>query len=111
MPHENGQLTAEEIEPTEEQLELGRRLVRGGWKSTSNKYRTLRRWAGDPHAEIRALIRPELMETPAARWVLAQINDHQPWLRTINERFFPVEECTLTVREYRAFRLAGGISA
>lgn len=110
MPHENGQLTDEELQPTDEQLDLGRRLVAEGWLSTSNKYRHIRRWAGNPRAEIRALISPELRNSPAARWILAQINERQPWLRT-DDRYFPVEERVLTVREYRAFRLAGGQSA
>lgn len=104
MPYENGQLTPEELEPTPEDHALGAQLVAEGWKSVSNKYRTIRRWTEQPPSsdDMRAVLverfgkwAPHYVSTPCLRI---------PPPNTTEER-------TLTVRQYRAFRLAGGESA
>lgn len=110
MPHENGQLTAEEIEPTEQQLQHGRELVAAGWQSVSNKYRCIRRWT-TKHLTIEELIRPELVNTPEARHLMKRPRVDDISLRDAEHSGLPFEEETLTVREYRAFRLAGGQSS
>lgn len=109
MPHANGQLTAEEIEPSAEDLAEGRRLVAEGWRSVSNKFRILRRFKpGVPSA--REMILPEWRNTPFGKELENLWRDNERfWLRT--EHLQVTEEMTCTVRIYRAFRLAGGESA
>lgn len=109
MPHDNGQLTAEELEPTPEQREEGRRLVEEGWASVSNKYRTIRRWVTPPR-RLLELLRPEVLDTPEGRFLQDNLRFCEPSLRGAERFGFEVEERVLTVREYRAFRLAGGKS-
>jgi hypothetical protein len=109
MPYESGQLTPEEIEPGPEDIELAQQLVSEGWKSVSGRHRIIRRWT-TVHLSIKELIRPELFDTPEVKWLLQTFPHRSPNLR-MDERFFPVEEKELTVKQYRAFRLAGGQSA
>jgi hypothetical protein len=112
MPYESGKLTPEEIEPGPEDIELATRLVSEGWQSVSNKYRTVRRWTTQ-HIPVKELIRPELLETPEAKWWIDKAKGRliEPWLRMADTSGLPFEEMELTVRQYRAFRLAGGESA
>lgn len=105
MPHENGRLTAEELQPTDDDLAEAKRLVEEGWKSTSNKYRMVRRW--HPNIlDLEDLIHPEMVETAEAQWWLKYA--HGPSLRMADVQGLPIEEKTLTVRVFNAFKKLGG---
>lgn len=105
MPHENGQLTAEELKPTDDDLAEAELLVAEGWKSTSNKFRMVRRWHPN-NLTLEDMIHPEHLETPEAQWWLTKA--HGPSLRMAEHAGLRFDSKTLTVRVFNAFKKLGG---
>lgn len=106
MPHENGRLTDEELQPHIDDIVFAASLVNDGWLSTSNSGRRVARWKQPPRL-LRDLIRPEMLDTPEAKYYLRRGDISTFELRTPPpglER----EELVLTVRQFRAFKLLGG---
>ena len=67
-------LTATELEPDEDDRELGRRLVAEGWIQTSAKYRMIVRWKPDKHPPPVADLERALSEFPEPHraWLIEQ---------------------------------------
>lgn len=113
MPHPNGQLTAEEIEPTEEDTKLAKELIDQGFKQVSSKYRMLRRFKETPAQPPPACFLLDLAQIPKEmRGDLIVRTDE-----TLKSLYFKslrcakqsdVLEVTLTVKQFRAFKLLGG---
>ena len=94
--------------PDPEDLAFGQKLVSDGWLSTSNKFRSVARHVAVPTGKD--LVRPELHDTEAGRQMILLWD--RTWrnlaLRCGHEG---VARQELTVKQYRAFRLAGGGTA
>lgn len=107
-------LTPEELEPSEEDMRLGERLVAEGWKSTSSKFRHIARFRIAP-PNIEELMKPDALHTYHGRRLKKLWEQHRSdgwWLRMGPDQGDDgVEKMVLTVKEYRAFRLAGGQTA
>ncbi len=100
-------LTPEELTPSTEDAALGSQLVAEGWLSTSNKYHRIARLL--PGFEAVDLIKAEMIDTPAGQ-ALAELWERDRRFRVRSDEPF-VEHRALTLRQYIAFRAAGGHSA
>lgn len=95
MPHPNGQLTAEEIAPSEEDYALATKLIAEGYKSVSTKNRYVARMPFSVDVSF------EPMEM--RYWI-----DQAVRLFSSNYLRIHAKPITLTVRQFRAFKLLGG---
>lgn len=100
-------LEPEELVLSPEDIELGEQLVREGWQSVSNKYRTVRRWIRTLET-LDELIPQDLKCLPEAKWYIRL--KLRPNLREHSLRDL-MEERVLTIRQFKAFKRAGGGSA
>jgi hypothetical protein len=107
-------LSPEEIEPDAADVELGKRLVAEGWKSISTKYRRVARWVREapPLLEI---VDPVWRSHPAILAAAKACDYARNWgLRDAGNPFVQkeqspdVETRELTIRQWRAFKRAGG---
>ena len=101
-------LTPEEIEPSTDDIELGRRLVAEGWRSVSTKYRRVRRWVrvAPPLLEV---LSPEWREHPVFKTAAKRVDYSRKYgLREDVEGSPDVETLELTIKEWRAFKHSGG---
>lgn len=100
------QLTDEELEPGEDDLRYAGELICNGWRSVSNKYRTVANLPEDfPQAE--QMIAPEMLNTHHGRELAKSWNYHRKKALRTNEAI--TED--LTVKQWRAFKKLGGDSA
>jgi hypothetical protein len=104
----------EEFQPGPEDLELGKKLVDEGWKVISAKGRRIVRWK-EPPPDILHLVNPELRDTYWGRLAFVILGrnlgirmEHElqheahRMHRPVNSGL--VEERTLTLKEYMAFK-------
>lgn len=101
-----GKLDDDELEPTDEDLKYAKELIDQGWQSTSNRYRNVARFI-EPIPDIRDMVSAEVLATYHGRrladaWKRAW---HSSDLRLGGEG---VEQRTLTVKQFRAFKRLGG---
>ncbi len=103
-------LTDEELTPTPEDLSFGQHLVACNWLSISTKYRTVARWkilppCGDD------MVTDYTRDTPHGQRLIKMWDHHNHFrdLRICGDDL--VEKRVLTVREWAAFKQAGGQSA
>lgn len=104
-------LTEDELRPSEKDIEFGRALVADGWKQTSRKYRQVRRVAPAHRVTADELINPAVAERGAARAVRLQMSDasiEQITLLWGSVKLGEIEEMTLSVKQFAAFRAAEG---
>lgn len=104
------QLTDEELTPTPEDVELGKQLVADGWYSVSTKYRAIRRWRTPPPAP-EDVVRPEFADSFFGKIIIGRTR-HWSWLselRAAPEELTETRE--LTIRQWKAFKMAGGVAA
>lgn len=112
------QLTPEELEPAEKDVGKAQRLLDGGWISVSSRHRRLAR-ATDKFLTADQLIKPKLQNTMqggqlAMLWQshrLHAIHHYASQDPSNNKWEGLIEEQTLTLREFRAFKKLGGASA
>lgn len=100
-------LTEEELTPSPEDLVLARQLVADGWLSTSTRYRHVSRVL--PGYAASDLLKPEMLATPAGKLLAEAWEQELRWALRSSYPF--VEHKTLTVKQYAAFRAAGGQTA
>ena len=100
------QLTDEELEPTEEDLRFASELIANGWRSVSNKFRTVANLPGDFPVAYQ-IVEAVYINTDHGDALMNLWNEHRrSALRTnaaINK--------DLTVKQWRAFKKMGGDSA
>lgn len=97
-------LSEEELTPTPEDFEFAAELIDEGWRSVSNKYREVARLPPKSNAED--LIKPEALDGHPLGRDLADCWEKNKWWLL---RCSPVaEKRSLTVRQFRAFKLLGG---
>lgn len=97
----------EDLKPEAEDLELAEQLVREGWKSTSSKYRTVAKFRTPPPPAAE-MLRPELVNTPQGKR-LAELWDRHRHSLGLRQEWDDVEERELTLKQFRAFKLKGGL--
>lgn len=104
------QLTAEELEPTPEDRALAEELVRGGWRQISRKHRSVARVSPDYRAEdwIAAAGFPDELRLELIRAWRGCVHFIIRGGVGLAGGKFPVEERSLTLREFRAYCEAGG---
>lgn len=108
------QWAPEEFEPSQADLELGKKLVDEGWKAASSKYRRIVRWK-EPPPGIHHMVNPELRDTYWGRLAFTILgrqlgircehelqNESQRTHREVNSGL--VEERILTLKEFMAFK-------
>jgi hypothetical protein len=102
-------LSSEEIDPTNEDLVLGKKLVDEGWLSTSARYRTIGRWRNHPPKIVEMLL-PEYRDSPFGRYFIARYGEwYGPSLRNGTPEFEAfIERKELTLPQFRGFKKAGG---
>ena len=123
MPHPNGQLTAEEIEPTDEDVLFARKLVCEGWHSTSGKFRRIARFKlpaeligkvdllDDGLPRGKHMLHPDLAGTALGAYFIRLWNDRRHTLELRGNESDLVEKMELTVRQWVAFKRNGGPTA
>lgn len=120
MPLPSGQLTPDEYEPEERDIEYAKQLVAEGWHSTSNKYRLVARFklpegytdltqCGLPRGKY--MLHPDLMGTPLGGYLIRLWDDRRHSLELRGHDDDLVEHKELTVRQFLAFKRHGGPSA
>lgn len=103
-------LTDLELEPDHEDLELARELVADDWRQVSSKFRIIRK-LNNPIGDWRDLVRPELhalVEQATLPGLCYTGQDIlRAWTRAAWMNKSWVEERTLTVRQFKAFKKLG----
>lgn len=102
-------LTPEELEPGEEDIEYARKLIAEGWKSTSNKYRSVAKRRIPLTGKD--IVRPEMWETEEGKRLIQNWDNGWAgfYLRSPNHP--DIEHIELSVKQYRAFKKLGGETA
>ncbi len=100
MPHPNGRLTAEEIEPDADDVALAARLIEEGWRQTSARHRMLARTPPGISA-VEALA--EHSGDPKWARLLGEASAADYFRRCCADRN-PELSRTLTVRQFVAFK-------
>jgi hypothetical protein len=102
-------LRPEDIPPFEEDFAVARELIAQGFRSTSNKYRHVRRLKRRV-ASFHEVVRPEFHDHPVMGYIADRWGMWESQVLRCGS-LDDVEEKTLTVRQYRAFKLLGGYTA
>ncbi len=96
---------------TEETVEeMAARLVREGWRSTSNKYFHIARWT-HPVPKAADILTPEQMMLPHGARMARMWDEYRSHYHDLRGTDKEAEHCVLTEEQFKAFRKAGGQSA